>query len=202
MATTLAHPSLEKALAFDPQTGRVRWTRAAFHMMEEAQWLTEGRYELLDGEVVKIMANEPHMLVNSTLVFMMGDIFGRQYVRVGSLTADEYNEPQPDIAVTRGTTSAYLKTGIPPGSEFRLVIEVSDSTLWRDKGIKAKLYATAGVPEYWVVNLTGRTVIVHRNPVGEEYRSITTYDETQSVSPEAAPEHSIAVAEILPPLSD
>ena len=169
-------------------------------MMEEAELFTEGRYELVDGEVLRIMANEPHMLVNSTLLFLMGDIFGRQYVRIGSLTADEYNEPQPDVAVTRGTTTAYLTKGIPSGSEFRLVVEVSDSTLWRDKGVKAKLYAAAGVPEYWVVNLIGRTVIVHRNPVGEEYRSITTYDETQSLSPEAAPEHSIAIAEILPPV--
>ena len=57
-----------------------------------------------------------------------------------------------------------------------------------------------GVPEYWVVNLTGRTVIVHRRPVGEDYQSIVTYNENESISPEAAPEHTIALVEIFPPV--
>ncbi|WP_395094659.1 Uma2 family endonuclease [Armatimonas sp.] len=193
----------EKALGYDPETGQVRWTRAAFRMMDDAGWLADSRYELLEGEIVKIMPNEPHTFVNTELIRLLVECFGWDYVRIpSSLFASEISEPEPDASVTIKPRREYLKTGIPPGSEFRLVVEVSDSTLWRDKGIKAKLYATAGVPEYWVVNLTGRTVIVHRNPVGDEYRSVAVYDETQTVSPEAAPEHGIAIAEILPPLSE
>ncbi|WP_395094422.1 Uma2 family endonuclease [Armatimonas sp.] len=119
-----------------------------------------------------------------------------------SLSAGTSSEPEPDAAVTLQPAEVYLRAGIPPGSEFRLVVEVSDSTLWRDKGQKAKLYAAAGVPEYWVVNLTGRTVIVHRRPVGDDYQSIVTYNENETISPEGAPEHTIALAEILPPIMD
>lgn len=176
------------------------WNRSAFHAIAQAGLLENGRYELLEGEIVKIMPNEPYTFVNSELVFLLANIFGSAYVRVpSSLAASETSEPEPDVSVTIKPRREYLKTGIPPGSEFRLVVEVSDSTLWRDKGQKARLYATAGVPEYWVVNLTGRTVIVHRRPVGEDYQSIVTYNENETISPEAAPEHTIVLSEIFPP---
>jgi Uma2 family endonuclease len=190
---------MEKLTA-DPHTGRVVWTREAFRMMADAGIFSDGRYELLEGEIVKIMPNEPHTFVNTRLVFRMARAFGEDFVRVpGSLIAGPGSEPEPDVAVTRQRGEYYLRVGIPQGDEFRLVIEVSDTTLWRDKGQKATLYAGAGVPEYWIVNLSARTLIVHRNPALGEYRSIQTYDETQSVAPEAAPEHPVKISEILPP---
>ena len=190
---------MEKLTA-DPQTGRVVWTREAFRMMADAGIFSDGRYELLEGEIVKIMPNEPHTYVNMRLLRVMVERFGWDFVRIpGSLAASPGSEPEPDVAVTKQSAEVYLQTGIPPGSEFRLVVEVSDTTLWRDKGQKAKLYAEAGVLEYWIVNLAGRTMIVHRNPVEGEYRSVQTYDETQSVAPQAAPDRAISIAEILPP---
>ena len=190
-------------LIADPKTGHVRWTREGFRMMADAGLLAEGRYELLEGEIVKIMPNEPHTFVNTELIRVLVECFGWDYVRIpSSLAATPNSEPEPDASVTIKPRREYLKTGVPAGSEFRLVVEVSDSTLWRDKGQKATLYAVAGVPEYWVVNLTGRTLIVHRDPSGDAYQSIVTYDETQSISPEAAPHHAIALATILPPATE
>lgn len=190
-------------LIADPKTGHVRWTREGFRMMADAGLLAEGRYELLEGEIVKIMPNEPHTFVNMKLIRVLVECFGWDYVRIpSSLAATPNSEPEPDASVTIQPRREYLKTGIPAGSEFRLVVEVSDSTLWRDKGQKATLYAVAGVPEYWVVNLTGRTLIVHRDPSGDAYQSIVTYDETQSISPEAAPHHAIVLATILPPATE
>ena len=190
---------MEKLTA-DPQTGRVMWTREAFRMMQGAGIFSDGRYELLEGEIVKIMPNELHTYVNMRLLRVMVERFGWNFVRIPcSLAASPGSEPEPDVAVTQQSAEVYLQTGIPPGSEFRLVVEVSDTTLWRDRGQKARLYAAAGVLEYWIVNLAARTLIVHRSPVGEEYRSIVTYDDTQSVAPEAAPDQPIAIAEILPP---
>lgn len=190
---------MEKLTA-DPQTGRVVWTREAFRMMQGAGIFSDGRYELLEGEIVKIMPNEPHTYVNSELVFLLAAAFGKDFVRVpSSLAAQGNSEPEPDVSVTVKPRREYVHGKIPPGSEFRLVVEVSDTTLWRDKGQKARLYAEAGVAEYWIVNLAGRTLIVHRNPVEGEYRSVQTYDDTQSVAPQAAPEHPIAIAEMLPP---
>ena len=175
-------------LSADPQTGHVRWTRDSFRMMEEAGLFSDGRYELLEGEIVKIMPNEPHTFVNSELVFLLANIFGSAYVRVpSSLAATETSEPEPDVSVTVKPRREYLKTGIPPGSEFRLVVEVSDSTLWRDKGQKAKLYAAAGVPEYWVVNLTGRTVIVTVGLSATTTRALSPTTKT-SLSPPKPPQ--------------
>lgn len=192
---------MNTTLTADPETGHVRWTRDGFRMMQDAGLFEGGRYELLEGEIVKIMPGERHTFVNSELVFLLAKIFGSDYVRVpSSLVASATSEPEPDASVTIKPRREYLKSGIPPGSEFRLVVEVSDSTLWRDKGQKALLYAAAGVPEYWIVNLTGRTLIVHRQPGPDGYGSVVTYDETQSVSPQSAPDHAIALAEILPPL--
>lgn len=168
--------------------------------MVDTDLIADGRYELLEGEIVKITLSEPHTFVHTELTRELVECFGWDYVRVlGSLAIDEHSEPQPDVAVTRQPADAYLASGIPPGSEFRLVVEVSDSTLWRDRGQKARLYAAAGVPEYWVVNVTGRTVIVYREPVGDEYRSIVTHDESRSLTPIAAPESTIAIASFLPP---
>lgn len=187
-------------LIADPKTGHVRWTREAFRTMAEAGLFSDGRYELLEGEIVRIMPNEPHTFVNTELVFALAQIFGQDYVRVpSSLAAQADSEPEPDASVTVKPRREYVHTGVPAGSEFRLVVEVSDTTLWRDKGQKARLYAEAGVPEYWIVNIPGRTLIVHRNPVEGEYRSIQTYDETQKVAPEAAPGHLVDLAQILPP---
>jgi Uma2 family endonuclease len=191
----------EITLGFDPETGHVRWTRASFRMLVEAGWLSEGHYELLEGEIVKVMPGEAHTFVNMRLLRYLVECFGWDHVRLpGSLAASETSEPEPSVSVTLQPGQAYLKSGIPPGSEFRLVVEVSDSTLWRDRGQKAKIYAIAGVPEYWVVNLPGRTVIVHRNPVGDEYRSVITLDETQSIAPQASPEHVVVIQHFLPPV--
>ncbi len=185
----------------NPQTGQVRWTREGFRMMAEAGLFADGRYELLEGEIVKQMPNEPHSFVNSELVFALAAVFGAEYVRVpSSLAARPDSEPEPDASVTVKPRREYLNAGVPPGSEFRLVVEVSSATLWRDKGQKAMLYAQAGVREYWIVNLASRTLIVHRNPALGEYRSIQTYDDTEKIAPESAPEKFIVLAEILPPL--
>lgn len=190
-------------LTADPVTGRVRWNRDAFQAMEAAGFFADGRYELLDGEIIQIMPNEPHTFVNMQLLRRLVEGFGWDYVRIpGSLAADEHNEPQPDVAVTVKRQQEYLATGIPGGSEFRLVVEISDATLSRDRGAKARLYAAAGVPEYWVVNLVGRTCIVHREPQDGEYRSIRTCGEDESVAPLAAPDYAIRLADVLPPADE
>ena len=81
--------------------------------------------------------------------------------------------------------------------DIQLVIEVSDSTLATDTTIKAALYARAGLPDYWVVDLKGRRIIVHREPMEGAYRSITIYAEDEPVAPLAAPNASIRAADLL-----
>jgi Uma2 family endonuclease len=86
-------------------------------------------------------------------------------------------------------------TGHP--TTARLVIEVSDSSLKKDRS-KAAVYAGAGIAEYWIVNLAARTIEVHSSPEGDRYAETRTVREGETLRPVALPDVAIAVAEILP----
>jgi Uma2 family endonuclease len=76
--------------------------------------------------------------------------------------------------------------------------EVSDSTLAYDRSEKARLYAEAQIPEYWILNVVGSYLEVRRDPEDGEYRSLQTLRITASVTPLFAPDTSIAIADLLP----
>ena len=78
------------------------------------------------------------------------------------------------------------------------MVEVSDSTLRFDLTVKAALYARAGIIEYWVLDINGRRLIVHRDPTPTGYRSVVAYGESEKVTPLAAPDHELLVAAIFP----
>lgn len=92
--------------------------------------------------------------------------------------------PEPDVAVVRGVTKDFGKR-IPDASEILLLIEVSDATLKDDRTIKSRMYAAAGVKEYWIVNCEEQQVEVYTDPstTGKtpRYRKLTTYMRGQSV---------------------
>ncbi|HEX7346561.1 MAG TPA: Uma2 family endonuclease, partial [Candidatus Limnocylindrales bacterium] len=86
--------------------------------------------------------------------------------------------PEPDIAV------------VPPGEYLQdhpttayLVIEVALSSLRIDLRVKPSLYAAMDVPDYWVVDVNARRVIVHREPTADGYESITTHGPTGTLQP-------------------
>ena len=194
-------PTDEKMPVLPPQQGKVRWTRATFHWLCDSGILGEGRHELINGEIVSTMPNEPHLFVNTRLFLALVRLFGEDHTRMGgSLAISDTQEPQPDVAVTLHPITDYLSTGIPGPTEFVLVVEVSSATLHKDKTEKALLYAEAGIPDYWVVDVVGRRVQVYRDPIAGEYRSMHVYDETQNLSPLANPQATLAVASFLPPL--
>jgi len=84
------------------------------------------------------------------------------------------------------------------------VVEVADSTLRSDRQVKTRIYARAGLPDFWIVNLVDRVVEVHREPglssdaMGWSYRSVEVLMHSAAVIPLAAPGASIAVADLLP----
>ncbi len=79
-----------------------------------------------------------------------------------------------------------------------MIVEISDSTLAFDRHEKAALYASAGIPEYWVIDPTGRRLLVHRKPQPDGYGALETLAESESVFPLAAPGQSLAVCDLLP----
>ena len=194
---------METTLDYDRETGRVIWSRDSYHALGQAGFLDDGRYELLEGEIVRIVPpKEPHTFSSTKILFLLGRFYEESRLRAGGgLVVDFRSEPIPDVAVVRRPGEAYLDSGIPSGSEFVLVVETSDTTIGRDLGQKARLYAQAGVPEYWVVDVNRRCVVVHRLPGPEGYTDIRTLFEGETLALPEMPEDSgrVEVAQLLPP---
>ena len=94
------------------------------------------------------------------------------------------SEFEPDIAIVRGTARDYVDEN-PGAANLALVVEISDSTLARDQGFKKDIYAKAGIPAYWIINLVERRVEVYTNPGGvadkPDYRERRDYTEADDV---------------------
>lgn len=183
---------------------RYRWTVEACYKLAEMGFL-EGKFEILDGEVITKMGQKPpHAITLTRLMRVLVTLFGAEFLRIQApitLAAPEntYTEPEPDAAVTRDTENAY--TDRHPGPEdLLLVVEVSDTPLRTDTLVKARLYARVGIPEYWVLDLNSRRLHVHRDPVNDTYQTITLHTESESVTTLTRPESAVAVASLLPPV--
>ena len=111
---------------------------------------------------------------------------------------DEYNDPEPDAVVVRGTLADYLQRELNPTTDVLLAVEASNTTLYGDLNIKARTYARYGVPEYWVVAIPRRELVIHRQPTATGYAEVRTLTETESIAPLSAPQSLVAVADLLP----
>jgi Uma2 family endonuclease len=192
---------LDTPLAPSPQPPRRRWTRAECAAVEALGIWDQEQLELIEGDLIKkVSKNRPHINALVPLWLWLNDVFGRLFVNpetpIDVAPEDNpTNEPQPDLIVLKRPTSEFLKP--PQPADLHLVIEVSDSSLQFDLSTKAALYARAGIPEYWVLDLNGRRMIVHREPSATGYRSINAYAENESVTPLSAPDSSLVVANVL-----
>ena len=107
------------------------------------------------------------------------------------------NEPQPDIIVLKQELS-HFQAANPRSEDLRLVVEIADTSLNFDSTTKATLYARAGIPEYWVLDLSGLQLFVHREPKSGKYVSVAAYSETESVAPLAVPQKKFRIADAFP----
>lgn len=109
------------------------------------------------------------------------------------------SEPEPDIIVLKRELT-HFPSHNPKPEDLHLVVEVADTSLSFDLTTKAELYARAGIVEYWVLDVTGRRLIVHREPKVSGYSSVIVYSEGESVSPLAASQKQFRVADALLPV--
>jgi Uma2 family endonuclease len=105
------------------------------------------------------------------------------------------SQPEPDVAWM--APKDYSRTR-PEPEDILLLIEVSDTTLAKDRGVKSRLYARAGIRDYWIVNIPGRCIEVRRNPVGSKFQDITIYRPGDEVRPLGFPDVSLPVSRIFP----
>lgn len=180
-----------------------RWTVTEFHHVGETGVFDNRRPVLIRGILLEQgMMNPPHAVAVNLTMVAVGQAFGAGYcVRVQlPLVLGLDTDPMPDIVVAEGDPRTYV-TNHPTAAT--LVIEVSDTTLALDLTEKAELYATAGVPDYWILDLAGRRLLVLRDPApvtagGSAYRSQLTLSPTESINPLGAPNATIKVADLLP----
>ncbi len=99
---------------------------------------------------------------------------------------DEHSEPQPDFALLRPHADHYRRSTPGPADTF-LLIEVSDTSLKYDRSVKRALYARHGICEFWFADLVAREVEVCRDPVGEEYTSLSRAGVGETLEPFALP---------------
>jgi Uma2 family endonuclease len=150
-----------------------RLTVTQYHQMIAAGILTSNDpVELLDGWLVQKMAKNPPHRVTTRLVreALESIIPDGWYVETQEPITLTESEPEPDVAIIRGNTRNYLDHH-PGASEVALVIEVADSTLERDRKLKQPIYARAGIPTYWIVNLISHQLEIYTKPTPEGYQS-------------------------------
>ena len=175
-------------------------TLEEFDALAEAEgWDEDTRVELLDGEIVWMSPiNDPH----AASVKRLNRLFNRRYAEDQMLVSvqdpiriERYDEPQPDVALLRPRADFYA-AATPTPADILLLIEVSDTTLRTDLGRKARIYASGGVPEYWVVDLNNRALYVHSIPAGGNYVDRQVLGPTERLRAAFAPEVDFAVHEL------
>lgn len=179
-----------------------RWTRREYDRLIRLGMLREDEpVELIAGRlVVAEPQNEAHARAIELAAESLRAAFGPGWrIRVQlPLALGDDSEPEPDVAVVAGTPR---EAGHPRSAG--LVLEVADWSLRLDREAKARIYARAGIADYWVVNLVDRVLEVHREPVAEgrsgwKYRDVRVWVAGARVAPLAAPTALIAVDDLLP----
>lgn len=175
-----------------------RMTRAEYEQLARDDFFGDQRVELLFGVVVEVSpAKPPH----SESVYQIQRILERaldERARVRSqlpFAADDYSEPEPDIMVVpaRSYWDAHP-------SRAHLIVEVAHTSQHRDRGIKARLYASSDVSEYWIVDVPRGVVEIYRDARDGEWQTKTTHHRGEVIAPRAFPDAGVHVAEILPPV--
>lgn len=144
-----------------------RFTVQEYHRLVDAGVLDpDERVELLDGWIVaKMTRKPPHDAVVDRAAELLRDLLPAGLrVRVQSAITTSDSEPEPDLAVVRGRALDYVGHH-PRPAEVAMIVEVADTSLDRDRA-KAAIYARAGVPVYWIVNLAGSRIEVYEGPSG------------------------------------
>jgi Uma2 family endonuclease len=182
---------------------RKRWTRPECARLEASGLLDQQNLELVEGELIdKIGKNRPHVNGLSSMYAWLIEVFGKRFVNPEapidvSPEDNPSNEPEPDLIVLNQNFFNF-RSANPGPQDLLLVVEVADTTLHFDLTVKAAIYARAGIVEYWVLDVSGRRLIVHRHPQSGGYASILVYSEQESVAPLAAPHAMFKAADAFP----
>ncbi len=182
--STLTAPSM----FHQPMKGPAALTSVEqYHAMIQAGAFAKNEsVELLEGRLVpKMPKNPPHTISTRRTLRLISEILPPQWEADSQepITTDD-SEPEPDVSVVRAGARDHLGRH-PIPTEIGKVVEVSDTTLVRDRGVKKVVYARAAIAIYWIINLVDRCIEVYTDPTGPmekpDYRTCRIYVENETI---------------------
>jgi Uma2 family endonuclease len=185
-------------MAVDIEYPRRLFSVEEYHRMGETGILRpDERVELIEGEIVQMAPIGPRhagcvMNANRLFVTRLGD---RAFVwPQNPLVIRPRSEPQPDLLLLRRRQVSYSRE-LPAPDDVLLAIEVADTTARFDRVVKARLYARAGIAEFWLLLPVGGTLEVHREPGRDGYARVTRHGPDDAVAPLAFPDAAFRVGD-------
>lgn len=181
------------------------WTRDEYYRLADLNFFQGRRVELIEGQIIDMAAmKSPHATAVDLVDAALKEIWGTGYYirQQKPFVVSNISEPEPDVAVVKGNIRDYA-TAHPTQAE--LIVEVADTSLRYDRSVKGSLYAKAGVPEYWIVNLGDHQLEIYRHPqpdntagYGFSYSAVQVFNAEATLSDWGAPVGTLAVSELLP----
>jgi Uma2 family endonuclease len=174
-----------------------KWSLDDYHQMIGSGLLDNRSLELINGEIIEM---SPEGIAHSfdcrgTAKYLRSLLGERAEIsEAHPITLPNNSEPEPDIAIVRNPDTLYQSRHPFPEDIFWL-IEIANTTLVKDLGVKRDLSALAGIPEYWVMNLQTLELVVFGDLIDNEYQSETCL-RSGNISPLAFPEISIAISQL------
>lgn len=175
-----------------------QWSIDDYHRIVETGILADRHVELIQGQIIEMVPEGPdHVYSEETLAEQFRHHLGHQaYVREAKPITLPDSEPQPDLAIVRGTRYQYRQRHPGPG-DILLVVEIAKSTLNTDLSRKRDLYASVTIPEYWIVDLRNRQVYRFWEPHQNHYRRQQGLNQGE-ISPQAFPDCRIDIPSLFP----
>jgi Uma2 family endonuclease len=174
-----------------------KWSVEEYHRMIEAGILHGRSVELLAGEIVEMSPETPihYTTAKRGAKYLEELLSDKADIRFNGPITLADSEPEPDIAVVRLPESAYNDRHPNPQDIF-WIVEVANTSLKKDLEVKAAIYATAAIQEYWVLDLSAKQMIVFRNPQADKYIEESTIAEG-TITSLAFPDVPVSVKRLL-----
>ncbi|MDZ8241278.1 MAG: Uma2 family endonuclease [Nostoc sp. ChiQUE01a] len=174
-----------------------KWSVDDYHRMIEAGILRDRRVELLAGEIVEMTPETPihYSTAKRGVKYLEQLLIGKANVHFNGPVTLLNSEPEPDIAIVRLPESNYNNRHPAPEDIF-WIVEVAKTSLKKDLDIKAAIYATAEISEYWVLNLAAKYIIVFQSPHNRQYTTQKIIEKGM-ITPLAFPEIQVSVERLL-----
>jgi Uma2 family endonuclease len=178
-------------------TTTYKWSIKKWHELVDSGVLEGQQVELLEGEIVELSPEGiSHRNTNHKVVKYLRNLLSNkaEVYEAHPITLDN-SEPEPDISIVRLPESIY-DLHHPYAEDIYWLIEIANRTLAKDLAQKTIIYARNGIPEYWVIDLKNKKLIVHTQPSQDTYLQVVEY-KSGTVTPQVFPKIIISLNNLL-----